>query len=212
MVIFFGVKHYSPMSMNNILQTLIARYKFHARIIINKWASFVVQDHATLNIRGKFEIGKVWPGWGAMPTTFLVKDGAVVEATNFELHAGSTLVVMKDAYLNLGENNYLNRNCTLVCSQEITFGKNVIIAQNVIIRDSDVHHIIDGDIELPNSAPIHIGSDVWIGTGAIVLKGVTIGDGAVVAAGAVVTNDVPEYAIVAGNPAKVIKNNIRWRN
>lgn len=55
------------------------------------------------------------------------------------------------------------------------------------------------------SVPINIGHDVWIGAQAIVLDGVTIGNGAVVAAGAVVTKDVPAYAIVAGVPAKVLK-------
>ena len=50
-----------------------------------------------------------------------------------------------------------------------------------------------------------IGNDVWIGTGAIILKGITIGNGAVVASGAVVTKDVPDYAIVGGSPAKIIK-------
>ena len=52
---------------------------------------------------------------------------------------------------------------------------------------------------------INIGNDVWIGFGAIILSGVTIGNGAVVAAGAVVTKDVPAYAVVAGNPARIVK-------
>ncbi len=52
---------------------------------------------------------------------------------------------------------------------------------------------------------ITIGSDVWIGLGALVVSGVTIGDGAIVAAGSVVVGDVPPYAVVGGNPAKVIK-------
>jgi len=52
----------------------------------------------------------------------------------------------------------------------------------------------------------HIGNDVWIGRSSIVLSGVTISDGAVVGAGSVVTKDVPSYAIVAGNPAKFIRN------
>lgn len=53
--------------------------------------------------------------------------------------------------------------------------------------------------------PINIGNDVWIGTNAIILRGVTIGDGAIVAAGAVVTKDVPPYAIVGGCPARLIR-------
>ena len=66
-----------------------------------------------------------------------------------------------------------------------------------------------GQPELPEAlitkGPIRIGHDVWIGAGAQVLSGVTIGDGAIVAAGAIVTRDVAPYAVVAGNPARLIR-------
>ena len=58
---------------------------------------------------------------------------------------------------------------------------------------------------MPQKDPVIIGNDVWIGMYAIVNRGIKIGDGAVVASGAVVTKDVPPYAIVGGNPAKIIK-------
>ncbi len=58
---------------------------------------------------------------------------------------------------------------------------------------------------LPQQKPVTIGNDVWIGANAVVMGGVTVGDGAVIAAGAVVTHDVPPYAIVGGVPAKVIR-------
>lgn len=58
---------------------------------------------------------------------------------------------------------------------------------------------------LQTKGPIVVGNDVWIATRAIIMSGVTIGDGAVIAAGSVVTRDVPPYAIVGGNPAKIIK-------
>ena len=56
------------------------------------------------------------------------------------------------------------------------------------------------------SAPIHICSKAWIGTGVTLLKGVTIGEGAIVAAGSVVVKDVPPWTVVGGNPAQIIKN------
>ena len=59
---------------------------------------------------------------------------------------------------------------------------------------------------------IEIGNKVWIATGAMILPGVKIGDGAIVAAGAVVTKDVPERCMVAGIPAKVIKENVEWKH
>lgn len=63
-----------------------------------------------------------------------------------------------------------------------------------------------GNQDAVTRGPVRIGHDVWIGAAALVLDGVTIGTGAVVAAGAVVTRDVPPYAIVAGNPARIIRH------
>ena len=59
---------------------------------------------------------------------------------------------------------------------------------------------------------ITIGNKVWIATNAMVLPGVTIGDGAIIAAGAVVTHDVPPQCMVAGVPAKVVKENVEWKH
>lgn len=65
--------------------------------------------------------------------------------------------------------------------------------------------IVRQDSEYEEYQPIHIGNDVWIGARAIIKDGVTIGNGAVIATGAIVTKDVPDYAIVAGVPAKIIR-------
>ncbi len=66
-------------------------------------------------------------------------------------------------------------------------------------------------MERPSAAPVVIGDRVWVGTRAVVLKGVTIGDGAVVAAGAVVSKDVPAGAVVAGIPARQVGTADSWR-
>ncbi|KAA5597168.1 acyltransferase [Blastochloris sulfoviridis] len=94
----------------------------------------------------------------------------------------------------------------IYASAEVRIGDDCMIAPFVHIVDSD-HGTRRGQLmnrQANVAAPITIGSDVWIGTHAVILKGVTIGDGAVVAAGAVVREDVPANTIVGGTPAKII--------
>ena len=94
----------------------------------------------------------------------------------------------------------------LYSADKITIGTKVAISREAFICTAS------HDIAKPNrplvTKPITICDGVWIGARAIVLPGVTIGEGAVVAAGAVVTKDVPAWAVVAGNPAKVVKQRV----
>jgi acetyltransferase-like isoleucine patch superfamily enzyme len=99
----------------------------------------------------------------------------------------------------------------VICAaRSVKIGKRVLIGANVIIVDTDFHPLApQGRYRAPIPAPsetdeVTIGDDVFIGTGALILKGVRIGDGAVVGAGSIVTRDVPPRQIVAGNPARVI--------
>jgi len=65
--------------------------------------------------------------------------------------------------------------------------------------------------KINKSKPIKIGNHVWVGKGCAILKGVTIGDGAIVGAHSVVTKDIPPRTLVAGVPAKIIKENVNWK-
>jgi len=131
--------------------------------------------------------------------------------TRFTVEAGGRLVIGDD--------------CTLVgavfwCDESITLGRRVVVSYHVMIADSDFHPR-DPDLRrqdaralAPNGDPsarppvtakaVVIDDDVWVGVGAIILKGVHIGAGARVGAGAVVSADVPAGATVIGNPARVI--------
>lgn len=122
--------------------------------------------------------------------------------------------------ISMGSYCYLGENSKVWSAKQITIGDRVLIAHNTSIFDSDTHpfdrrdrhrHYVDiitkghpTQIDLREEA-VSIADDVWIGCNVVVLKGVTIGVGAVVGAGSVVTRDVPQAVLVAGNPATVVR-------
>lgn len=107
--------------------------------------------------------------------------------------------------ITIGENVFINSGCRFQDQGGIVIGDGALIGHNVVFatlnHNPDPEH--RGDM-FPGA--IHLGKNVWIGSNATVLAGVSIGDGAIVAAGAVVTKDVPAYSVVAGVPAKKIKS------
>ncbi|MCW2613088.1 MAG: putative acetyltransferase [Frankiales bacterium] len=120
-------------------------------------------------------------------------------------------VVVDGGRLSIGHGTNVNGVGTkLLCAQEITIGQWCTFSWDVQVLDNDFHAITVDGVAQPSVAPVRIGDRVWVGTRAVVLKGVTIGDGAVVAAGAVVTKDVPAGAVVAGIPAKVVGRADSW--
>lgn len=107
----------------------------------------------------------------------------------------------------LGSHSGLGYRC--VVPHNLVVGENVMMGPEVVIFGSN-HNMDRLDVPMRLQGykaypPVTIGNDVWIGQRVIVLPGVNIGDGTVVAAGSVVTKSVPSFAVVGGNPAKVIK-------
>lgn len=106
--------------------------------------------------------------------------------------------------IHLGENVFINSSCHFQDQGGIYIGNNVLIGHQVTLATlNHMHSPKDRGSMIPKA--IHIGNDVWIGSNATVLPGVTIGNGAIVAAGAVVSKDVAPNTIVGGVPAKFIK-------
>jgi acetyltransferase-like isoleucine patch superfamily enzyme len=113
----------------------------------------------------------------------------------------------KEAEIVIGDNSGFS-GVTIGAKQKIFIGNNVLVGANVIISDFDWHNI-DPDkrtIECISSAPVIIHDNVFIGVNSIVWKGVTIGRNSVIGANSVVTKDIPENVIAAGNPCKIIKS------
>lgn len=108
--------------------------------------------------------------------------------------------------LSVGDRVFANFGLTALDCAPITIGDDTQIGPHVQLLTPT--HPLDPEerrSKVEAAAPIHIGANVWIGGGAIVLAGVSIGDNAVVGAGAVVTRDVPANSVAVGNPARVVR-------
>lgn len=104
--------------------------------------------------------------------------------------------------VHIGENFYANVECLFLDEANIEIGNNVLMGPHVGIYT--VKKTLGGEAPTPPH-PVKIGNDVWIGGNVTILPGVTIGNNALIIAGSIVTRNIPENAIAAGNPAKVIK-------
>jgi tetrahydrodipicolinate N-acetyltransferase len=140
-----------------------------------------------------------------------VREGAELRCEGVVSLQRGVRVVVDGGRLTIGHGTNVNGTGTkLLCAQEITIGEHCTLSWDVQVLDNDFHAItVDGHTR-PSVAPVRIGDRVWIGTRAVVLKGVTVGDGAVLAAGAVVVRDVPPRTVVAGVPARVVGRADSW--
>ena len=108
--------------------------------------------------------------------------------------------------IEIGENFYSNHNLTILDCAKVIFGENVFIGPNVSFYTAE--HSIDYEKRnkgLEYARPITVGNNVWIGGGVNILSNVKIGNNVVIGAGSVVTKDIPDNVVVAGNPARIIK-------
>ncbi len=168
----------------------------------------VMDQSAQMIFNGKLTLGWKQFRKSTLETRFSVgKNATVIVNSDFTVYNGSDIRVLDNGVLTLN-GGFCNMGVQIVCAKRVTIGKGCAIARDVIIRDYDAHQLLNSGHEMAKD--ICIGKDVWIGTRAIILKGVTIGDGAVIHAGAVVTKDVPAKCLVAGVPAKVIREHAEW--
>ena len=105
-----------------------------------------------------------------------------------------------------GNHFYANTDLTILDENYVTFGDNVYVAPHVSIYTAG--HPIDAKVrntDLEYAKPVTIGSDVWIGGNVVINPGVTIGNNVVIGSGSVVTKDIPDRVIAAGNPCRIVR-------
>jgi acetyltransferase-like isoleucine patch superfamily enzyme len=121
--------------------------------------------------------------------------------------------------VSIGAKTVLGQECTISAFQRVSIGRECILADRVMLIDFDHGATeVERPIRLQGiyKRDVHVGHNVWIGYGACVLRGVTVGDNCIVGTNSVLTRDVPENAVVAGVPARVIRmrevpRSMRWR-
>lgn len=158
-------------------------------------------DYVSIKMKGNntFTIGK----------NFGFSSGAYYNPLARNIHGAIELE--KGAQLIIGNNVGISSSCLWVYDK-LVIGDNTKIGGDTLIIDSDCHSLDPilrscSTTDRPNAkkSPITIGKNVLVGTRCIILKGVTIGDNSVIGSGSVVTRDIPENCIAAGNPCRVIK-------
>jgi acetyltransferase-like isoleucine patch superfamily enzyme len=144
--------------------------------------------------RGRIELGRfVWLGHG----------------TKIRCHEG---------VVGIGAKTVLGQECTISAYERVRIGEECVIADRAMFIDFD-HGVVE--VERPirkqgiYTRPVEVGSNVWIGYGACILRGVRVGDNAIVGSNCVVTKDVPANAVVAGVPARIVRmrdapEQLRW--
>jgi acetyltransferase-like isoleucine patch superfamily enzyme len=177
------IKRYIDIGNNSILTSnfrLNVRFGTHKRVSIG--TDSILECNITFeNKQGEIRIG----------------DRVFIGGTKF--HCINSIVIGNDVMFSWGCHVIDNNSHSLISNDRL----NDLIAWKKGIEEGCIGKYKDWSVV--QSAPIVIKDKAWVGFNSIIMKGVTIGEGAIVAAGSVVTKDVPDYAIVGGNPAKIIK-------
>lgn len=181
-------------------------------IIPKRYTVLNIHKTAKFSIKSPVIMGYKRIKGSKLETRFAIEKNAEfnVSEGGFTVYYGCDILIFEGAKLNLKGRVSFNQNVQIICMENITIGHDVMIARDVVIRDNDGGHeiVVDG---YKKTSAVTIGNHVWIGQGAIIMKGVTIGDGSIISAGAWVTTNVKPNSLVMGDPARTIKKNVEWR-
>lgn len=160
--------------------------------------------NARYHLRSAQDLGRrvTLRGW-----PHVVNEGTIVMGDRVRLVstvATLELVTLTGGRLEIGNNVFINYGVSIVAGNLVRIGNDCLIGTHVMVMDTDFHRVEDKSWDTTGQ-PIIIEDRVWLGNRSMILKGVRVGHDAVVAAGSVVTHDVPPRTVVAGIPARVIR-------
>lgn len=179
--------------------------------LITNWGAVIdISKSATLVLHSHFKVNTSKYKHSREEAYVLLRDGAELTINgSVALASRSTIQVQENAKLAMGT-AYVNHETSIIIGGNTTIGEGILISRDVKIFDSDFHKVLDEAGNQTNDPkPMQIGDHVWIGLGAIILRGSQIGDGAVISAGSVVMGKIKAGTNAIGNPARSFSS-IRW--
>jgi acetyltransferase-like isoleucine patch superfamily enzyme len=203
--------HFSPFvkkySVSSDYLHLCAYVNVNCFFEISKGATVEFYDNGFLALgteRSSFR------GWAGRTKIHMLENSKLVLHGMNQIGRGSLVWILADGVIDIAGGGFTAGNNIIIAKERVSIGKNCQIAWGVTISDHDFHRTFTNGVKNTETAPVKIGDGVWIGMNATILKGVEIGDSAIVAAGSLVTQNVPARSMVAGVPARVIKENVEF--
>lgn len=183
-------RYHFSLSMLNRLFTLIYSW-------VNKFRFHYWGKHSTIEYSAK------------LIAPYLIDVGSNVNISEYAWLNAKDDRGDQNPTLKIGNGTSIGRFVQINCWQDVIIEDNVLIADRVFISDAD-HKFHDLSVPIKNQGDYFKGAvrlkvGCWIGIGAVILPGVTVGKNAIIGANSVIRNDVPDFAVVSGNPAKIIK-------
>lgn len=172
---------------------------------------FTIKLRGTIRIKSPLTIGSE-KGKESILGKFLFvqkKGSSATFGKNIFIGSDVEIFLKEKSKFEIGANTYFTGRCHIECENEIRIGSDCAISWGCTIIDSD-HHTLNYVNRKKKKNSVKIGNNVWIGCNSTILKGTSIGNGTVIAAGSIVSGNFPAKALIGGNPAKILKENIEW--
>ncbi|MGU9939085.1 acyltransferase [Empedobacter brevis] len=174
----------------------IAELLYKIQLKLNKTR---LVTNRNLSFKENFKLGNF--------TTFIIHSTSKgTFGKNIDIRNNFNLVLGKKANLRIEDNVFMNNGCSINCLENITIGESTLFGENVRIYDHN--HQYDS-VKVSHKeftkASVVIGSNCWLGSNCIILKGVTIGDNVIIGAGCVIHKDIPSNSIIVNKQEKIIK-------
>jgi acetyltransferase-like isoleucine patch superfamily enzyme len=154
----------------------------------------------------------------APDVTFEIGRGATLRLGRWCWIGHGTKIRVHEGEASIGAKSVLGQECTISAFQHVAIGRECIVADRAMLIDFD-HGVVETDRPVRRQGiykrDVHVGHNCWIGYGACILRGATVGDNAIVGTSSVITKDVPDNAVVAGAPARLLRmrpepESLRW--